>query len=76
MRDSLIPCIPDDEHAQREAPTEVVTEAHDEIVSQAKATEQPSDPKPLVQCTSLPVTQTQMGKARVVDFAEEPLAQK
>ena len=62
--------------AQREAPTDVVTEAQVEIHSQAETIERPSDPGPSVRRPSPPVTQAEEDKEVTEVSDEEPLPTK
>ena len=70
MRESPTWSNPNAETAQREAPTEVVTEAQAEIHSQAETTERPSDPDPSIRRHSPPVTQAEEDK-EVTDISDE-----
>ena len=62
MRESPTRSNPNVETAQREAPTEVATEAQAEIHSQAETTERPSDLGPSVRRPSPPVTKAEEDK--------------
>ena len=76
MRESPTRSNPNAETTQREAPTEVVTEAQAEIHSQAETTVRTSDPGPSERRPSPPVTQAEEDKEVTEISDEEPLAAK